>query len=99
MDIQALSSPELLAERILWEGGPEVSVDLSSVSQSLRCCRAPTPALQAVLIFSADVRQKLIRTRIVWMDFGELQMSYKGLSAVAGYGKSFRASPLHLEQN
>lgn len=33
------------------------------------------------------------------MDFGELQMSYKGLSAVAGYGKSFRASPLHLEQN
>lgn len=33
------------------------------------------------------------------MDFGELQMSYKGLSAVAGYGKSLNASPLHLEQN
>lgn len=32
------------------------------------------------------------------MDFGELQMSYKGFSAVAGYGKSLNAS-LHLEQN
>ena len=58
MDIQALSSPELLAERILWEEGPKVNVDLSSVSQSLRCCRALTPALQAVLIFSAEVPVK-----------------------------------------
>ena len=62
--------------------------------------QSPDSSIMGCLDFlSRCACQELIRARIVWMDFGELQMSYRGLSAVAGYGKPFSASPSHLEQN